>query len=155
MKVGQWEIEIRDYQGWQLMAPTSFWNASEEEREEKTGGCGPGTIGDWLVPDTAYGESFTLMCEIHDFMYAEGLTQEEKQFADRCMQYNGNVLIQNAPFTGEVEDQALDVARVYRVTTYYLAVFYKGGSSFSKGETPTKEDISLAEYGIPSEDGPG
>ena len=75
MKLGNFDIHEIEIEGWNLLAPDSYINASQEEIENKTGGCGPGDIGDWFVPDTMYGESVFLACQIHDWMYGEGKTQ--------------------------------------------------------------------------------
>jgi hypothetical protein len=38
-----------------LIAPKGFWEISDAELEEKTGGCGPTGILDVLIPDTMWG----------------------------------------------------------------------------------------------------
>jgi len=82
MKAGKWTLEIRELEGFKLVAPTTFWDATKEEIEEKTGGCGPGAIVDWFVPDTMYGESVFFACQIHDWMYGEGEDMEDKFWSD-------------------------------------------------------------------------
>lgn len=135
MKAGKWTLEIREIEGFRLIAPLSFWHASEEEIDAKTGGCGPGSIGDWFVPDTMYGEPVFLACRVHDWMYGEGENMEDKKIADRCFLWNMTVLIQEVPYSLESEDEALDMVRLRRVMTYYEAVYYGGGDAFDKGET--------------------
>ncbi len=63
-------ISIEEFQGYQLAAPASFWNASDELRNSLTGGCGPGGIGDYFVPDTMYGLNMMPACIIHDWCFA-------------------------------------------------------------------------------------
>lgn len=140
MQAGKWILEIREREGFSLLAPTSFWNATDEEIKNKTGGCGPGSIGDWFVPDTIGFESVFLACQIHDWQYGEGETPEDKQIADRVFLWNMTVLIQDIPYhPGQKEKDALDIGRLRRVMTYYEAVSYGGGDAFDKGETPKGE----------------
>lgn len=135
MRLGNWEIEVSEREGWNLLAPTTFWNASEKEIESKTGGCGPGAIGDWFVPDTMYGESVFLACQIHDWMYREGSNLRDKKIADRIFLWNMTVLIQEAPFTGETESAILDNLRLRRAMTYYQVIYYGGRVAFERGHT--------------------
>ena len=141
MRAGIWDLTIEDIEGFYLIAPKSYLSASEEEVEAATGGCGPGKIGDWFVPDTMYGESVVLACIIHDWMYGEGKDEIDKRIADRVFLWNMTVLIQDAPHTGEDEGQFLDNLRLRRVMTYYQAVSGAGGEAFGKGVTPKKEDV--------------
>lgn len=141
MKAGIWEIIYTDIEGWNLLVPQSYLNASKEEIDAKTGGCGPGGIGDWFVPDTMYGEPVFLACRIHDWMYGEGRTVEDKKIADRVFLWNMTTLIQESPETGKSEEDLFDQARLRRVMTYYQAVYYGGGSAFDKGETMSKPSI--------------
>jgi len=135
MQAGKWTLEIREIEGFKLIAPLSFWNASEDEIDAKTGGCGPGNIGDWFVPDTLYGEPVFLACRVHDWMYGEGENKEDKKIADRCFLWNMTVLIQEIPYSMDSEKDTLDIIRLRRVMTYYEAVYYAGGKAFEKGET--------------------
>ena len=141
MKAGKWELELREYEGFNLLLPLSFFTATEREVEEHTGGCGPGGLGDWLVPDTAWGESLFLACQVHDWMYWEGETEEDKAIADRTFLWNMTVVIQDVQHGEGKEDQKLDILRLRRVMTYYQAVSYGGDSAFDKGETPQADNI--------------
>jgi len=132
MKAGKWEFILGEKNGFMLMASTSFWNATLAEVEKKTGGCGPGSIGDWFVPDTMYGESVFLACQIHDWMYGEGENLEDKKWADIVFLVNMTLLI--------IDDKGLlDSLRLRRVMTYFEAVYFGGGDSFDKGKTMKKE----------------
>jgi hypothetical protein len=136
MQAGKWILAISEIEGFHLMAPLSFWTASTEEIEKKTGGCGPGSIGDWFVPDSMYLESVYLACQIHDWCYGEGETPEDKAIADRIFLWNMTVLIQDTPYQpGQKEKDALDIVRLRRVMSYYEAVSYGGSDAFDKGET--------------------
>ena len=142
MFIGCFEIQERNLEGFRLLAPVDFWDASEEQIDENTGGCGPGNIGDWFVPDTMYGEPVLLACRIHDWMYWQGKCLEDKKAADRTFLWNMTVLIQEMPETGQTEGQFLDQFRLRRVMTYYQAVYYGGSGSFETGDTPKKEEIT-------------
>jgi hypothetical protein len=146
MKYGPWEVVIREKEGWDLMAPLSYWNASQEEIEKKTGGCGPGGLGDWFVPDTMYGESVFLACQIHDWMYGEGKDWKDKALADRVFMYNMLVLIEDKPFEFGPEDQGLDKLRERRVMTYYQAVYHGGEDAFFKGKSPLNDTPEVMAY---------
>jgi hypothetical protein len=128
VKAGMWVLKTGEKEGFTLVAPTTFWDASENDIEEKTGGCGPGEIGDWFVPDTMYGESVFLACQIHDWMYGEGINQEDKLWADLVFGLNMRLLILS-------NSGGLDPLRLEREVKYFMAVYYGGASAFEKGET--------------------
>lgn len=145
MKAGKFDLKIHNVEGWDLLLPLSFINATKEEIKAKTGGCGPGKIGDWLVPDTMYGESVFLACQGHDWMYGDGETEEDRFYADMVFDWNMKVLILIHPTTDstlEFEDEKLDRLRLLRATKYFMAVRYCGSGSFGKGETVSVEDIA-------------
>ncbi len=135
MKAGKFNLKIRNIEGWDLLVPQSFFEATKEEIEAKTGGCGPGSIGDWFVPDTMYGESVFLACQVHDWMYGEGKTEQDRFYSDMVFDWNMKVLILIHPRTGKMEDEMLDKLRLHRATTYFEAVRYGGGDAFDSGET--------------------
>jgi len=86
-------IRIEEYRGYQLAAPTSFWDASEELRASIIGGCGPGGIGDVFVPDTMYGLSMKPACGIHDWCFAvwnnkPGFKQANDLFKNNMVRIN-------------------------------------------------------------------
>lgn len=135
MKASCFDLKIHNIEGWDLLVPQSFINATQKEIEDKTGGCGPGGIGDWFVPDTMYGESVFLACQIHDWMYGEGKTEEDRFYADMVFDWNMKILILKSPETGEMEDERLDLFRLRRVTTYFEAVRFGGEDAFYNGKT--------------------
>lgn len=49
-----------------LIAPASYWQATKEDIDNLTGGCGPGDAGDLIVPDKILGVSILEACKIHD-----------------------------------------------------------------------------------------
>jgi len=134
MIAGKFNLEIRKKEGFHLVAPLSYWEASDAEIEKQTGGCGPGGIGDWFVPDTMYGESVFLACQIHDWMYWKGDTKEDKKVADLVFLVNMTLLV--------IEDNnTLDSLRLRRVMTYFEAVHFGGYSAFESAHTPKKGEM--------------
>ena len=122
IKLGTYEISLRDKEGWKLLAPQSYWDASEEELDKYTGGCGPGKLGDWFVPDTMLGESVFLACQIHDWMYHIGITAEDKKWSDLLFLLNMTILVDDG--------DSLDFIRLRTVMTYYEAVSFGGKGAF-------------------------
>lgn len=112
-----------------LFAPANFLLASRQTLEETCNGCG--AADSWFrPPSTIYGTSIIYACHIHDFMYNEGSTIEDKEEADRVMLNNMIRLI------------ILDSKKWYKPTrlqlcraeTYYEAVKKYGGPAFWIGK---------------------
>ena len=114
-----------------LRAPQSYWDASREMIESVAGGCGPGGVGDWMVPDTNFGLSMKPACEIHDWMYYEGQTQEGKEIADIVFLLNMLKLVKKGT-------RFLRIPRDHRAFVYYEAVKYGGNSAYWKGKEMEK-----------------
>ncbi len=131
MKVGSFDLQMQEKEGFHLVAPLDYWMASDEEILAHTGGCGPGKFGDYLVPDTMYGESVFLACQIHDFCYFKGLTLQDKRTADILFLLNMVLIVDD----GEM----LDTLRLRRVMTYYQAVASAGKKAFLAGKEGFKE----------------
>lgn len=107
-----------------LFAPESYYN--DPRVTEIAGGCGPGEIGDWIVPDRVWGVSIKDACKIHDWMYWIGRTKEDKEEADRVFLNNMLRLIEAYDGWSRV----LNGFRRYRAVTYYNAVRDLGGPAF-------------------------
>ena len=54
-----------------LLAPDSYWTAIDEWIENNTGGCGPGKVGDYFVPDLMLLLNVKPACQIHDYQYVK------------------------------------------------------------------------------------
>jgi len=109
--------------------PCSIFDASKDMLDECTGGCGPGGIGDMLVPDTVWFLSVNQACKIHDWMYSWGVTAEDKEEADEFFRINMFYIIET-----KTKWRWLRVLRKMRAQKYYLAVSEGGDKSFFTGK---------------------
>ena len=111
-----------------LIAPPEFWAMSEDEINRKYYGCGPGKIGNWLVPDEFYGINIKVACQIHDKLYELGRTEEDKINADCQFLHNMYILIEakNYPI--------FEPLCYHRAHIYYEAVCHCGHKAFWNGK---------------------
>lgn len=116
-----------------LFAPPIYWKLTPEQRAFLTNGCGTRRIG-FLIPDTAWGVSIKEACNIHDFMYRDGKTIEDKESADRTFLNNMLRIID-----GESRCELIKVLRRYRAMSYYSAVRDFGGPAFWSGKNKPEE----------------
>ena len=122
---------IREEQTY-LWAPDGYWECTEEQLKEivGAGGCGPGGFGDYLVPDTLFGViNIQPACEIHDYMYALGEDQEDKDEADEAFLNNMKQIImwKTAGWYDDKKRQALVRTECNRqAETYYMIVHLFG-----------------------------
>jgi hypothetical protein len=110
------------YTAAEIFAPDEFWNLPARER---TGGCGAGKFGDLLVPDTLWGLKVTFFCKIHDFMYSTGLTEQDREMADRVLRNN---LMRWIAY--KTNNSLLSWLRMRRAAKYFGAVRMFGGPAF-------------------------
>ena len=120
-----------------LFTPDSYLAASAKEKDYRCNGCGPKGLGGWLVPDTLYGLSITEACNVHDWMYSEGSTLEDKEKADRVFLNNMVRIIQDGSNLW-----ILRRMRLLRAKNYYNVVRILGGPSFWDGKD-TEEDSTF------------
>lgn len=103
-----------------LFAPYGYFEASLAEREQVCNGCGPGKLGGVLVPDTFWGLRVTPVCDIHDWMCNEAITDHARFMADLVFVVNLLLLIRARSSTW------LRYPRYYRAITYFNAVRFYG-----------------------------
>lgn len=118
-----------------LFADPNCWKFREEHPEEfDSFGCGPGGIGDWLVPDTIWGLSIKIACQIHDWYYrlSPGDTEEDRAAADRIL-YNNILRIVNAKGGNLVSLRRL------RAKTYYEMVRWFGAPAYWEDRNKPEE----------------
>ena len=108
-----------------LFAPKEYWNVPKEIRN--SWGCGPGGLGDWLVPDTVYGLSIKSACMIHDWYYRhyEDDTEYGRKIADRVFRNNMIRIV-----THKSKSRILERLRLIRINTYYLSVRKFGAPAY-------------------------
>lgn len=114
-----------------LYAPESYWTATTTERSAVCNGCGVAGWKGKLVPDTLWGLNISKSCDIHDWMYHFGKTEEERCEADRVFLNNLIRIINH-------HGGALAGLRRYRATTYYNSVHRFGGSAFWDDKNPSE-----------------
>ncbi len=111
-----------------LFSPASFLTSTGKQLKEICNGCG--AAGSWFrPPEKIYGTLIVQACHIHDFMYNEGRTIEDKDEADRVMLNNMIRLIERD--SGKWYKPTFLQRR--RALKYYLAVKNFGGPAFWKG----------------------
>ena len=71
-----------------LFEPDGYKALTAAEKSKICNGCGSKGLGGWLVPDTIWGLNITGVCNIHDFMYSQGTTLKDKEYADRIFLNN-------------------------------------------------------------------
>lgn len=119
-----------------LFAPTAYWRLPESERSRT--GCGPGRLGDLLVPDTVWGLSVKPACSIHDFMYQIGEVEADREIADRVLLNNCVRLI-----GAKRSIWVIRRLRLRRARTYYQFVRSFGGPAFWRGKNKPGEDFDV------------
>ena len=130
-----------------LWAPKEYWEFTEEQLRDLIGdgGCGPGGVGDYLVPDKLYGSiDVKPACMIHDYMYAVGEDEHDKDYADEVFFNNMLQLImwETASWYGDKEKQARVREECFRqAKTYFNFVKWFGGPSFWAGKEKPKEEV--------------
>lgn len=100
-----------------LAAPQSFWLAPDDIKNEIVNGCGPGGLGDVLIPDTAYFMSLKPACKIHDWMYAvyndeKGFKLSNQVFLDNMERIN----------RAKTKNRFLKRLRTRRIRKYFVVV---------------------------------
>lgn len=110
-----------------LFAPVEYWNATIEDLKDNCNGCGTGGWKGKLVPETVWGLRISEACNIHDWMYARGLTWRDKVIADRYFRRNMKLIVK-----AKTENRLLRRFRLWRVEKYYLAVKHAGFSAYEE-----------------------
>ena len=115
-----------------LYAEPECWQFREAYPDEWLSfGCGPGSLGDYLVPDSVLGLSVVEACRIHDWYYRlwlEGETEEDRATADRIGRNNALRIIDHAYEKGS--NIWLTRIRRWLVQQAYLRVRKYGAAAF-------------------------
>jgi len=107
-----------------LYAPKKYWELTDEERERICNGCGAkGSKLNFIIPQGVFREA----CNIHDYMYYIGKTDEDKKVADRVFINNLNRIV-------EASNTLLKPIRKMMARAYYEAVSKFGYEAFWKNK---------------------
>lgn len=107
-------------------------------------GCGPGDIGDYLVPDRILGLSVVEACRIHDWYYRfwEGTTEVHRAIADRVFKNNMlRIIHDNSRYATVRQARAWIADHVY-----YESVHRRGAPAFFS-ERNANENMRLITVG--------
>lgn len=118
----------------QLYQPDSYLTAPKQAREDICNGCGP---TGWLakfVPNTIYLLDISKACDIHDWMYWEGKTAQDKERADRVLLNNILRLIEAHGGWGW-----LQTLRRKKAQFYYEVVRNYGGPAYWAGKVDPRD----------------
>lgn len=114
-----------------LDAPSSFKNATVQRLQEVCNGCGAANAKFDFIPDRIYGTSIREACIIHDWDYEVGVTNEDKEEADRRFRNNLLRIIHRACKEKWYKPKFL--MRI-RAKEYYAGVKHFGGPAFWDGK---------------------
>ena len=113
-----------------LYAPASFLTANYDQLLDVCNGCGAANAKFDFVPDRIYGTYIGHACNIHDWMYDNGRTIEDKEEADRVFLNNTYRLIERDKHKWY---KPTWLQRI-RAREYYQAVKMFGGSAYWAGK---------------------
>ena len=115
-----------EYKGYELFAPAEFWELSTDERNKISNGCGAASAAIDYVPDTVYGLNISASCDIHDFGYYLGGTEEDKYISDLFLLINAlQIIKQNNGW------KFMKALRYSRAIKYFYAVDFYGDDAFN------------------------
>ena len=110
----------------------------EHPEEFASYGCGPGGIGDYIVPNTVYGLDINPACQVHDWQYrhSNDASEEARKNHDRTLSYNSmRIVVYNT------KNHILYILRRRRVKTYYQMVRAFGGRAYWDEGRNTVENL--------------
>ncbi len=111
-----------------LHASQAFKDASYYELSLVCNGCGAAN-SKFKFPNKMYGTYTGYACDVHDWDYEEGETEEDKVKADKYFKKNLNIIIDREK--AWYKPKFLMKRRAYK---YYLGVKYLGDDAFWKGK---------------------
>ena len=107
-----------------LYAPKGYWELTQKQKSAICNGCGAkGSKINFLIPQGKFKEA----CNIHDYMYAVGKTDEDKRVADRVFINNLNRIV-------EASHPLIKPIRKIAARAYYKAVAEFGDEAFWKNK---------------------
>jgi hypothetical protein len=116
-----------------LFAPSDYWNLTPEAKKEICNGCGAKGWKFDIIPDTIWGLNITLACDIHDYMYYIGTSQEDKDYADILLFINLIKIID-----ANTDNIFIKILRHNRAYVYYQAVALAGNEAYWEGKDDSR-----------------
>lgn len=127
----------------QLYVPELCQKFIHEHPEEfKKFGCGPGGIGDYLVPDTVYFLDISPACRVHDWQYrfSPDASSAARKGHDKILSYNSMMIVRYY-----TTNQGLYLLRRRRIKTYYQMVRAFGSPSYwNEGRNEAKDLMEIS-----------
>lgn len=117
-----------------LTAPKEYKELTKEQKKEICNGCG--SKGGIKVPGTFYGLDISEACDIHDFMYYQGETWEDKVYADMIFENNLHAIIEEKTWF-----KWLKKLRMIRAAEYVIAVKLWGDEAYMTGKGLKPKDV--------------
>jgi hypothetical protein len=111
-----------------LVAPATYWTASRARKAAICNGCGAKHgISRYFIPNSLWGLSVRPACDIHDWMYFQGISPADREYADLTFLRNLLSLVEqgHGPLA-----KALRLPRRLRALSYYGAVRDFGAAAF-------------------------
>jgi hypothetical protein len=118
-----------------LLVPQGYLDLTPEQKKEICNGCG--AKGGIPIPDTIYGLDIEEACNIHDFRYYVGGTQEDKEIADDEFYDNLIEIIDAIEFYDSFDD-----LRKVRAFEYVTAVRLWGDKAFVASVNTKAKEIT-------------
>ena len=119
------DYTISELKGYKLYAPSEFWELSTDERNRISNGCGAASAAIDYVPDTIFGLNISASCDIHDFGYYLGGTEQDKFIADLFLLINTlQIIKQHGGW------KFMKALRYSRAIKYFYAVDFYGDDAF-------------------------
>lgn len=113
-----------------LYAPEGFIRATPEMRDEVCNGCGPAGWKQNYISNHLFGLDVRIACDIHDWMYEFGTTEDDRDEADRIFRNNMLRLIEWAGGPGLLQAaRRLKALHYYRLVHNYGAIFFWPGKN--------------------------
>lgn len=112
----------------ELFADAECWIFKRDFPDEFASyGCGPGGLGDFLVPDTVWFLSIRDACRVHDWGYrhCKDASEDDRARHDRILKNNGQRIVDF-----HTESKFLKKLRYRRVLTYYKMVRSFGSPAY-------------------------
>lgn len=125
---------LENTQSNRIFIPKEFKETPTWVVKQIVNGCGPKEIGSYWIPNSIWGITIRIACDIHDFEYYVGETEEDKKSADLTFLNNMIRLIEDTEYNKIFQklriDKFLKVLAKRTAKKYYYFVSEYGGPAF-------------------------